>query len=68
MLLALNSPELKVEALTVVPGNVTAAQGLDNALELVRPIPLSGVAPDGGRGPQAPLVARNRQNGTVDSV
>ena len=35
ILLALNSPELKVEALTVVPGNVEAAQGLENALELV---------------------------------
>ena len=35
ILLALNSPELKVEALTVVAGNVTAAQGLDNALKLV---------------------------------
>ena len=34
ILLALNSPELKVEALTVVPGNVTAAQGLENALKL----------------------------------
>ena len=35
ILLALNSPELKIEALTVVPGNATAAQGLENALELV---------------------------------
>lgn len=35
ILLALHSPELKVEALTVVPGNVEAAQGLDNALRLV---------------------------------
>jgi inosine-uridine nucleoside N-ribohydrolase len=35
ILLALNSPEVKVEALTVVPGNVTASQGLDNALRLV---------------------------------
>src|SRR5271156_2377515 len=35
ILLALNSPELKVEALTVVPGNVQAAQGLENALKLV---------------------------------
>jgi inosine-uridine nucleoside N-ribohydrolase len=35
ILLALNSPELKVEALTVVPGNVEAAQGLANALKLV---------------------------------
>ena len=35
ILLALNSPELKVEALTVVPGNIEAAQGLENALKLV---------------------------------
>jgi inosine-uridine nucleoside N-ribohydrolase len=35
ILLALDSPELKVEALTVVPGNVEAAQGLENALKLV---------------------------------
>lgn len=35
ILLALNSPELKVEALTVVAGNVTAEQGLENALQLV---------------------------------
>lgn len=35
ILLALNSPELKVEALTVVPGNVEAKQGLENALKIV---------------------------------
>lgn len=35
IMLALNSPELEVEAITVVPGNVTAAQGLDNALRIV---------------------------------
>ena len=35
ILLALNSPELKVEALTVVPGNVEAWQGLENALKLI---------------------------------
>ncbi len=35
ILLALNSPELKVEALTVVPGNVDSQQGLENALKLV---------------------------------
>lgn len=35
ILLALNSPELKVEAFTVVPGNVDGKQGLKNALELV---------------------------------
>ena len=35
ILLALNSPELKVEAITVVPGNVNGEQGLENALKLV---------------------------------
>ena len=35
LMLALNSPELDVQAITVVPGNVTAAQGLDNALRMV---------------------------------
>jgi inosine-uridine nucleoside N-ribohydrolase len=35
LMLALNSAELDVRAVTVVPGNVTAAQGLDNALRLV---------------------------------
>src|ERR1700674_3623575 len=35
LMLALNSPELDVGAITVVPGNVTAAQGLQNALRMV---------------------------------
>jgi inosine-uridine nucleoside N-ribohydrolase len=35
ILLALNSSELKVEAFTVVPGNVDGRQGLDNALKIV---------------------------------
>jgi len=35
ILLALNSPELEIRALTVVPGNVTGEQGLDNALRLL---------------------------------
>jgi len=35
IMLALNSPEVDVRALTVVPGNVTAAQGLENALRMV---------------------------------
>src|SRR6202161_2295074 len=35
IVLALNSPELKAEALTVVPGNVDARQGLENALKIV---------------------------------
>ncbi len=35
IMLALTSPELDVRAITVVPGNVTAAQGLENALRMV---------------------------------
>jgi inosine-uridine nucleoside N-ribohydrolase len=35
LMLALNSPELDVRAITVVPGNVTAATGLENALRMV---------------------------------
>jgi inosine-uridine nucleoside N-ribohydrolase len=35
ILLALNSPEMKVEAITAVPGNVVAKQSLENALKLV---------------------------------
>lgn len=35
MMLALKSPELDVRAITVVPGNVTAAMGLENALRMV---------------------------------
>jgi inosine-uridine nucleoside N-ribohydrolase len=35
ILLAMNSPELDVKALTVVAGNVVVEQGLENALKLV---------------------------------
>jgi inosine-uridine nucleoside N-ribohydrolase len=35
LMLALNSPEIDVRAITIVPGNVTAQQGLDNALRMV---------------------------------
>src|SRR5579862_8834141 len=35
IMLALNSPELDVRGITVVPGNVTARQGLDNALKMI---------------------------------
>jgi purine nucleosidase len=35
LMLALNSPELDLRAITVVPGNVTASQGLENALRMV---------------------------------
>lgn len=50
ILLALNSPELDVRALTVVAGNVPEPQGLENALRLLSlagrcDIPVSGGAP-----------------------
>jgi inosine-uridine nucleoside N-ribohydrolase len=48
ILLALNSPELKVEALTVVPGNVDAKQGLENALKIVSLADRCDVAVAGG--------------------
>ena len=35
LMLALNSSELDVRAVTVVPGNVTAQQGLENALRMI---------------------------------
>jgi inosine-uridine nucleoside N-ribohydrolase len=35
IILALNSPEFRVEALTIVPGNVDSLQGLENALKIV---------------------------------
>src|SRR5215468_5891109 len=35
LMLALNSPELDVRAITVVPGNVTAQMGLENAMRMV---------------------------------
>ncbi|MGA2354814.1 MAG: nucleoside hydrolase [Terriglobales bacterium] len=35
LMLALNSAELDVRAVTVVPGNVTAKQGLENALRMM---------------------------------
>ncbi len=35
MLLAMNSPELTIEAFTVVSGNVFVEQGVENALKLV---------------------------------
>jgi len=35
LMLALNSPELDVRAITVVPGNVTLAMGVENALRMV---------------------------------
>src|SRR5215468_3719754 len=49
LMLALNSPELDVRAITVVPGNVTAEMGLENALRMVSlvnrcEIPIAGGA------------------------
>ena len=71
ILLALNSPELKVEALTVVPGNVVAAQGLENALKLVSLANRCDVAVAGGA--QHPLAQKlitaeywHGQNGLAD--
>ena len=48
IILALNSPELKVEALTVVPGNVDGRQGLENALKIVSLAGRCDVAVAGG--------------------
>jgi len=48
ILLALNSPELKVDALTVVPGNVDGKQGLENALKIVSLANRCDVAVAGG--------------------
>jgi inosine-uridine nucleoside N-ribohydrolase len=48
IILALNSPEFKVEALTVVPGNVEAWQGLENALKIVSLAGRCDVAVAGG--------------------
>jgi purine nucleosidase len=48
IILALNSPEFKVEALTVVPGNVDAQQGLQNALKIVSLAGRCDVAVAGG--------------------
>jgi purine nucleosidase len=71
ILLALNSPELKVEALTVVPGNVVAKQGLENALKLVSLANRCDVAVAGGA--QHPLNQKlitaeywHGQNGLAD--
>jgi purine nucleosidase len=71
ILLALNSPEIRVEAVTVVHGNTTANQGLANALQLVslagrREIPVAG----GALRPlaQKPMTAElfHGQNGLLD--
>jgi len=71
ILLALNSPEFKVEALTVVPGNVTAKQGLENALKLVSLADRCDVMVAGGA--QHPLAQKlitaelwHGQNGLAD--
>jgi len=56
ILLALNSPELDVKALTVVAGNVVVEQGLDNALKLVSLAGRCDVAV--ARGAEQPLVQK----------
>jgi inosine-uridine nucleoside N-ribohydrolase len=71
ILLALNSPEIRVEAVTVVHGNTTRNQGLANALQLVSlagrtEIPVAG----GAMRPlaQKPMTAElfHGQNGLLD--
>jgi purine nucleosidase len=54
ILMALNSPEVKVEAVTVVAGNVPAERGLENALKLVSLAARTSVPVAGGA--QRPLV------------
>jgi purine nucleosidase len=56
ILLALDSPELDVKALTVVAGNVVVEEGLENALKLVSLAGRCGVPV--ARGAQHPLVQR----------
>jgi inosine-uridine nucleoside N-ribohydrolase len=56
VLLALNSPELDVKALTVVAGNVVVEQGLENALKLVSLAGRCDVRV--ARGAQRPLVQK----------
>ena len=56
ILLALNSPELQVEAITVVPGNVTLQRGLENALKLVSLAGRCGVPVAAGA--ELPLVSK----------
>jgi inosine-uridine nucleoside N-ribohydrolase len=56
ILLALNSPEIRVEAITIVAGNVTAPHGLENGLKVVSlagrcDIPVA-------KGAEGPLVSR----------
>jgi len=56
ILLALNSPELRVEALTIVAGNVTAPKGLEDALKVVS---LAGRCDlPVAKGAEGPLVSR----------
>jgi inosine-uridine nucleoside N-ribohydrolase len=56
ILLALNSPELDVRALTVVAGNVVVEQGLENALKLVSLVGRCDVAV--ARGAAQPLAQK----------
>mgnify|MGYP000055979709 CR=1 FL=1 len=56
LLLALASPELSVEAVTVVAGNVAVSQGVDNALRLVELAGRPGIPV--ARGAASPLVRK----------
>lgn len=56
ILLALSSPELKVEAITVVAGNVDVDTGLRNALQLLELMGRSDIPV--ARGAEAPMVGQ----------
>ncbi|MFB3922807.1 MAG: nucleoside hydrolase [Terriglobia bacterium] len=65
ILMALNSPELRVEALTVVAGNVPAEQGLENALKLVSLAGQTGIPVAlGARKPLAQQLVTAESHGT----
>lgn len=56
ILLALGSPELRVEAITVVAGNVDVDQGVDNALKIVELAGFGNIPV--ARGAEAPLLGK----------
>lgn len=71
ILLALNSPEVRVKAVTVVHGNTTAKQGLSNALQLISLAGHTDVPVAGGA--SRPLIQKlmtaeffHGQNGLLD--
>src|SRR5262245_44440398 len=71
ILLGLNSPEIRIEAVTVVHGNTTRDQGLANALQLVSLVARSKIPVAGGATRQLAQKAMTAelfhgQNGLLD--